>query len=876
MKRILNNIFILFFSLVILFFIPMQAFADNKIEAFSVHKKAVYLAKTGNFKEALSLIKDLSDNFPDNQEFASDYIVILAWSGRHRDAIAEYEKRSMQFNFQEYVHSEIAKCYRTTKDYNKALSIYKKNLDKNPLDREAMVGVINSCLDAKQPIEAKRFISDKIKDDKSLGQWLYLYFADVLFFEGNPEKAKRIYLTALKKDYNNVKASLGVAKILIHEKKYDEANFYIENVKKSGSNNIDTLFLEAEIFEHKKDFISAYDVYENILKISPDNQPAKNLKYRVLLELGCNSLVRERLVDAKDTIDPVLYQILLGNEAVSRIWWQEYGLAKDYLNNNIKHLQDEQAKTSLDSIVISKSLLRAYSDKICALSQENDMDLVIKYYFNLKAKNYEIYPWVKKCLADAYLYKNKPKIALKLYREILKDNPDFETVDIKLSIYSALLELGKYNEAKKILDDVGRDLPVQIIDRGILVDNWKKAEVSYNENGWFFIYQDKLWRAHSGLSGLLMRAPYNTHIRSSLAHLYLLRGWPRQALQESMISSNIDPEDLNNKISHCYILDANDKGKEARLIAKELLKKHPKNKNIIQLNRYFKIQDMFVFNADSSTTKEDPGVYEILWSSGFELPLLPHRKIFAKFVWRNDKENDLKQRLRREFAGINWRLGRDWWYTGSISFDDNGKQFGYFNQVDFSLNDYFKFNCAYDSYSLSVPIRARAAGVKGREGIVGASYRASEIFTSEAKMLYFDLSDGNQAWDYSLNLDRAIFIDGYWKLRLALAGDATKYRKTDVSYFSPHYLYSTFLTPAIEHTWYKNHNQSMGDRFYFGYGRQWQSGYNSQEVWNGRYEQNYKVCDLLSFLVGSTFSRKYYDGEKTDVWNIDFSLKGIF
>ena len=61
---------------------------------------------------------------------------------------------------------------------------------------------------------------------------------------------------------------------------------------------------------------------------------------------------------------------------------------------------------------------------------------------------------------------------------------------------------------------------------------------------------------------------------------------------------------------------------------------------------------------------------------------------------------------------------------------------------------------------------------------------------------------------------------------LSLEGYAATHTMTDVSYFSPAYLYSVYLVPMVEHTWYKRYQEAFISRLYFGLGAQWQKSFS--------------------------------------------------
>lgn len=828
-----------------------------------------------------------------------DQFRTLYWAGNYREAIKTYEWLSTSDipPAPDYVILEVAKCYRIIGDYGKAVSLYKSYLEVNSDDKNAIEGLIYTYLDAGQADAALRFVKEQSENNKEKAEWLQLYLADIFIRENKTKEAEAIYSKAFIDDLGNTHAQLGISRILALRNKHAEAEFIIDQALIKEPDNIEALFCKGELLEFRREFMAAYETYEKILKIYPTSKMALNLKYRALINLGCNSLVKDKLEQSRDLIDPDVVRNLQGNEAMNRIQWGEAELALQVLDRNLDYISGDIQKRKPYTGNFIKFMRRTRFDKILALAQKQDMNAVLKEYENLRDVNMELElsllesqarhtkaeqelrsgtpHWVVASATDAYLYFQEPEKALASYEDVLSQGWDPDYGGSRMSIFHSLIELGRYKEAGRILEQLDKGMPAQIIDRGILRDNWRKEEIAYSR-GWLLLYQDRLAEAQRLLKDVLSRAPFNTNARTALAHAYLWRGWPRLAQEEFEIIRAIESKDVAGEIGYCYCLNQNDRGKEARSLAEGLLKKYPNNKHIQRLNRDFEVEDMRTLTLDFGLTREHPGVDDLDWSAKIEQPVAPWRKIFAGYVWRNISQEGLKDKFRREMAGLDWRLNRDWRYIFSVSADENGRKFGYSGQITLDLNDYLSFSGVYDSFSLSVPSRARVFGIDARDWGFSARYRQSENFTSEAAASFLNMSDSNEHRSYNLRLDKALTTGAYWKTRLALEGYALTNSLTDVPYFSPRYLYSVYLVPMVEHTWYRRYEKSLVDRLYLGPGKQWQRGFPRQDVWYIRYEQDYNLSDTLAFLIGTTYSRQNYDGIDTDAQNYYLTLKKHF
>lgn len=111
---------------------------------------------------------------------------------------------------------------------------------------------------------------------------------------------------------------------------------------------------------------------------------------------------------------------------------------------------------------------------------------------------------------------------------------------------------------------------------------------------------------------------------------------------------------------------------------------------------------------------------------------------------------------------------------------------------------------------------------------------------------------------------------------MVLEGTATTNTKNDTAYYNPKELYSIYLIPMLEHLWFERYKKSMTDRLYVGWGVQWQKGFSDKSIWHIRYEQDYELSDVLSFLVGFSYSQENYDGAYLNVNTLDFALSYMF
>ncbi len=847
--------------------------SQGRPEVEVLRKTAVEAARAGDFSLAVEKISQALKEDAGSAAVLADYLVISAWSGKYQEAVDRYEGLPDKSIVPDYALIEVAKCYRVLARYDRSIALYQDFLSRHGHDKDAVQGLLNAYMDAGQLDTAKGFIDQAMSKDPDNRQWYSLLLADILFKESKYNEAMDIYSGVFWKDPADIHARLGMCMVLMRRQDYAAAARIADDLHNEHPQDYQILLCKGEILEAQGEYMQAYKVYEYVLSLYPGSRIARDQKSYVLLNLGCNSLVRENADKSPEEVSPGVQRILEGNEAMVRIWWQEPGMARTLLKRNIKEM-NAYAEAHKAEEYLSPALKRNAYDSVLAVRQQENMYEVIREYQMLKSVNMPVPVWIIVPAADAYLYLRQPEKALRLYQEAIQQgwNPEGSR---EMSLYYTLVELEDFEEAGMILDELERKLPNQIVSRGVLRDNWNKEEVGYNR-GWWFAYQDRLSEADKYLTEFRYLAPFNTHIRNALAQTYLNRGWPRKALQEFEITHTIDPEDTASMIGHAYALYENDRAVEASNMAQWLLKSKPANKHARRLDRYLDIQKKRLLTAAVAFGTEDPGADEVDWSIRIDQPVFPWRNIFAGYVSRDITQEDLKQRLRRILTGLDWRLNRDVWSTAGISLDEDGDNFGYFLGLTVNPDDYWSFSAGYDSYSTAVPARAAVNGVEADEWYLRGRYRASESFMVEANADWKGFSDGNDQVSGGITLDTALTTYDDWKTRAAFSGNVERYSKNDVEYFAPELLYSLYAVPMVEHRWFRRYEREWLDRLYTGIGAQWQKHYSWSPLWYVRYEQSHRFSDVTSLLLGAVYSRHNYDGDDVDRWSIDCTLKQYF
>ena len=821
--------FLLFVLVFTVIFTPLAASEDPAFE------EAVAAAKKGRFRQARELIEKhhVSGNPP---EFSYQYIAVLSRAGQVIETIKEYESLPAGSNPPLYAVDAAARCYARRCHFDKALSAYRNYFQKNPDDRTAGENLFYRHLERGEFNAAARYAR-----------------------EAAP-------MTAGKPSQQPASAHTPLQPALP-----DNTQQGIQD-KGNRGDSIEELLGRARTLEDRHEYLESYLAYSDAFQRSPENSTALNSKYLSLLCLGCHSLAAEQMLPYEDRLLPEIRARLMGDEAMVRIRWEEPEAALAILERNMSAIP-----VQFNEKLQAELLLRARYDRILAMARKWRMAEVIKEYEIIKksAVNNELPAWVAVNAADAYSYFENADEALRIYRELEFDPSDPNYFETKMMVFTMLVELGDYREAGALLEEIDEETPVEIVERGILQENWRKEEIAVNR-AWWYLYQDRLVEAEKYLQYLLKRAPANTHTRTVMAHLYLWKGWGRRALKEFEISRTLVPASSTNNIGYCYALWENGREKEAGVVAGDLVRQYPGNKHVQSLDRFLQAQNRGALSVSGGSVRETPGAGEMKWSARFEQRAGTRVRAFGEVFRLDVAQNVLNDSIRRAVVGINWRAASEWWLEGSVSGGMNGENPGAVGAVTIKPGDHFTLSARYDSYSIFVPLQARAAGITADEWNGDIVYRRSEGFQVEGRVVHFSMSDNNLQRSYSLKADKQLTADASWKTRLGLEGHQATSRRSDVPYFSPERVASFYMVPSVEHNWYRKYRRPLPGRLSLGIGRQWQAGFGARAVWFARYEQEYKPAENLSITLGSGYALQNYDGEDTGVWSLSWSVNNRF
>jgi len=461
-------------------------------------------------------------------------------------------------------------------------------------------------------------------------------------------------------------------------------------------------------------------------------------------------------------------------------------------------------------------------------------------------------------VARAYREIGNGRQARILY-EIYRTNHS-DDVDAQIGTFWTALEAGNLKEAHQQID------LLLVQDPANADYHLRKADI--------YIHEDQLSKAQKYLESILEQVNESVKIKTILAQIYLWRGWTRRALEEFEVLRTQDAGAVLINNGYANALNNNARRKEAREFIQNLVMQYPKTTHYLRTQKSFEAEDMASFTTRNYYTKEFPGEDEVYLSGRFDQPISPQHTFYAEYVRRLITTQPKDDLTRRIYVGDQWQPNNMWRLTGAISADaENGKATSGLGRVSITPDDFWTFSFGYDSRAIDVPLRSRAAGTKASDYSWSALYRASEWFNTTVGVNRRDYSDDNESMGYFWYTDTALKTTAKWKVRLGTDLYLSTNSSQEVAYFSPKRSYSFYVIPMLEHVWFRRLQKAFVDRLYLGIGQIWQNHFKSENAGFIRYEQDHKISDTLSLVVGTTYSLNSYDGEDSNRFNVTAALR---
>lgn len=530
--------------------------------------------------------------------------------------------------------------------------------------------------------------------------------------------------------------------------------------------------------------------------------------------------------------------------------------------------------------------LRARGDYIVALRQKDRMHDALRQFDLYRASGRPVPWWVNQAAADAYLYLRRPEEAEIFYRKVLEADPD--QFAAAMGLFYVYSDTRRWTEASETLDRLQA-----------IVEKQKKA-LAWNESvlakqraladsnslittrGWFLLYRDKLREGQAYFEHYLAEAASETGLRSGLAHAYLWRNQPRRALEQFEINRGLDPQDFRSLTGLGWTLNTLNYKREARALADELHQKYPTNLTVSDLRETLKVEDMWRLQPEFRFVKEFDGATEYWASLLLEKPITPLFSLYAQILreeaWADEDDGTTNRQDWDRFGlGFRWIVLPQliWWQSVSLDYT-RGDDVGVDTRLFWWPTDPLRITTGFNTFSLSVPIRARARGITADSAYVDVLWLESDLREYGAAVGAQWFSDDNVYVSGTARYDQNVYHSPDLKVRAGLALGFGTYSRQDVDYYSPEYEWSALLTSAVQWVNHIRYEKKWTSAVYLRAGLSGENNYSTYPVAGITFEQVYVHSKTFNVTGNVSYDLRVYDGDYTHVVGAYVTLNWYF
>jgi biofilm PGA synthesis protein PgaA len=507
--------------------------------------------------------------------------------------------------------------------------------------------------------------------------------------------------------------------------------------------------------------------------------------------------------------------------------------------------------------------LRLRLDRLVALRDRELMAQVLSEAEAMEAEGVVLPPYALRAVADAAAEQRRTEEAIVRYRQTLEGWPG--QPEATLGLFWALVDQGDFAEADRVLEAFLEGQPDRREAEGLresLPNPDRLPATVARHLGWALA--GDLPGAQEALEDLHARAPLNLMVRQELATVYGWRGWPRQAgaMNERIVA--LDPEHVVARIGGISSALATHERERALELAAELRELAPEAENVLRALRQVEVDGLWELSARVGSG----------WSTGGELgtrdralrtrlvsPPMRHRVRLHAGTDRADADYpDGRGARDRASVGLEYR-SRPLWLSVEATADRVGaEEPGVSAEAAFRAGDRWSFRLAGDSRARDYPLRANREGIRGWSAGAGFSHRAHEGRTLAADVARLEMTDGNVRESLYLSLEQQVARTPRHRFALLGEGYGARSSLESASYFNPSETWSATGSLLWDWTLHRLRTRSYAQRLSVTGGAVGQAGYSTLPVAYATLEHRWEMSDRFDLFYGVHTGLPVYDG----------------
>ncbi|GCB05741.1 poly-beta-1,6 N-acetyl-D-glucosamine export porin PgaA [Ralstonia sp. SET104] len=505
------------------------------------------------------------------------------------------------------------------------------------------------------------------------------------------------------------------------------------------------------------------------------------------------------------------------------------------------------------------------ADEVVALASRGRMKDAVKRY-EAMSQNGKVPAYTRVAAGDAYSYLNTPDKAAAAYTQALKDGSpgEIETGDVQEGLFYAMLDTGRFEEARALLDKMKADNPEYVrLAPQAGTPNPDYSRIKRLEAQYLIL----TGRTHQGIAELdkwRHEAPFAASLVSARADGAMVQAEPYRSREMYKTALAEHPDDLSVVAGYGRASLAVDDLKTAKDTANGLDERFPENGSVRALRKdldvYQSPQLIIQSAADKGNSVFANNEYGID-TKAYSSPFADHyRLFFHNFAGRAKFDGTAQSRVRNG-AGVQWfDTGVE--VNGEVhqSVGSAGKTGGTLDAA-WIPSDHWKVSGMVTNDDLEVPYKAYQVGVTGKTASGNVRYTWDE--TRYATLTYgvSRYTDNNLRQRVAANFYQQVFTSPRHTVGVLFGADTSRNTKTGLNYFSPARDYSGQATAIWSWTPWRYADKSFTQRLYLTGGMYNQQSFGNSPMYEARLEHVWQINRKTQVSYGIGFGRHSYDGQ---------------
>lgn len=579
----------------------------------------------------------------------------------------------------------------------------------------------------------------------------------------------------------------------------------------------------------------------------------------------------------------------------------QYQQARDLLDQNLLKLQ--QALDKLDKN--QTEYLPLYNDYLYTLRVRELMSVLVNEYQQLSvSEQFQLQPYAKRAVADAYLALGQPQQAHAIYQYLLDNLPEPDA-ELFIADYYALIDQEKYNQAGDLLKRLDQQFPampaevsvsatddnrVNSTTDNLINSNARKTRVRVEQVlALDAAYRNRLDIAGPLLQHLVQENPDNINLANDYATILNWRGLPEaseQVVQQAYIQA---PYNVGLDLTHATNARDLQHYIEWQSALAKAAQKAPQNSGVLKGQQEWQDRKRVTLQsnlnighskADKPIANSINGSRDREWYTRINSPWLDSQMIgnWRIFADHQDRWADLEpthQRDQRLGVGAEWQQDRkNAWFMVNQQFDTSQTGFG----IGWShwLNDHWRYRLGFENHSSQIPLRALESGLKADSYQAGLDWRQHESRSASFGYQALDISDGNLRQSVYAAFNQRLFANEYHMTTGGLEAFYDTNSQPGGSYFNPDHSLSYGVN--LSHDWltWRRDSQSFNQHFKVATGISKQAGFSGKNYLNALYQHEWQLNRTWQISYGIGRGSQVYDGNREQRTYGVLGLTGAF